>query len=154
MAPPRLFIGSSQKNLQVAQLLASCLEDIADVEVWNEGVFGLGYGFLETLLKKLEDYDFAAFILAPDDMTNSNDETKPAPRDNVLFESGLFMGVLGRDRVFLVYDETVTLKIPSDVAGVTLASYDGTRIDGDAEAAVRRACRLISDRVTESRYRH
>lgn len=56
------------------------------------------------------------FILAPDDMTFSKDETKPAPRDNVLFESGLFMGVLGRERVFLVYDQAVGLKIPSDLA--------------------------------------
>src|SRR5262245_2023788 len=65
------------------------------------------------------------------------------------------MGVLGRARVFLVYDEAVALKIPSDLSGITLASYDGTRIEGDdAAAAVRRACRLISDKVTELRFRH
>jgi hypothetical protein len=58
------------------------------------------------------------FILAPDDMTFSKDETKPAPRENVLFEHGLFMGVLGRERVFLVYDQAVGLKIPSDLAGI------------------------------------
>ncbi|HYH86349.1 MAG TPA: nucleotide-binding protein [Pyrinomonadaceae bacterium] len=155
MARPKLFIGSSQKNLRVAQILADSLEECAEVTIWNEGVFGLGYGFLETLVRKLEDYDFAAFILAPDDMTTSKDEAKPAPRDNVLFESGLFMGVLGRDRVFLVYDQTVGLKIPSDLAGVTLATYDGTRIDGDdAAAAIRKASRQISDRIKASRFPH
>jgi len=153
MAQPRLFIGSSQKNLRVAQLLASSLEEFADVDVWNEGVFGLGYGFLETLVKKLEDYDFAAFVLAPDDMTNSKDESKPAPRDNVLFESGLFMGVLGRDRVFLVYDPNVGLKIPSDLAGVTLATYDGSRLAGsEAKGAVRDAVLKISERINGSRF--
>lgn len=80
MAQPRLYIGSSQKNLRVAQLLASSLKDCAEVKVWNEGVFGLGQGFLETLVKTLEDYEFAAFILGPDDMTMSKDESKPAPR--------------------------------------------------------------------------
>lgn len=155
MALPKLFIGSSHTNLRVAQVLANNLEDVAEVTVWNEGVFGMGYGFLETLIKQLEDYDFAAFILAPDDMTTSKEQTRPAPRDNVLFESGLFMGVLGRDRVFLVHDETENIKIPSDFAGVTLATYDGKRIDSkDAAAAVREAVIAIGDRIKDSRFPH
>jgi hypothetical protein len=73
----------------------------------------------------------------------------------VLFESGLFMGVLGRDRVFLVYDETQDIKIPSDLAGVTLATFDGRRIDGkDAPAAVREAVIAIGDRIKDSRFPH
>ena len=152
MTQPKLFIGSSQKNVRVAQVLAERLEDCAEVRVWDEGVFGLGHGFLETLVKMLEDYDFAAFILASDDITTSKEETKPAPRDNVLFESGLFMGVLGRDRVFLVYDQSAGLKIPSDLSGVTLASYDGSRMDTDEVAAVRPAALRISDRIKASRF--
>lgn len=155
MTKPKLFIGSSKKNLRVAKVLAEGLEECANVKIWDEDVFGLNQGFLETLLRELSEYDFAVFILAPDDMTTSTDVTRPAPRDNVLFESGLFMGVLGRERVFLVYDETVELKIPSDLAGVTLASYDGSRIGGeDAAAAVRRPCRQISDSVTAARLPH
>lgn len=155
MALPKLFIGSSHANLRVAQVLANNLDQVAEVTVWNEGVFGMGYGFLETLVKKLEDYDFAAFVLAPDDVTTSKEQTRPAPRDNVLFESGLFMGVLGRDRVFLVYDQTEDIKIPSDLAGVTLATYDGKRIDGkDASAAVREAVVAIGDRIKDSRFPH
>jgi hypothetical protein len=155
MSQAKLLIGSSQKNLRVAHVLADALEDCADITVWDEGVFGLNQGFLETLLKKLEEYDFAVFILAPDDVTTSKDETKPSPRDNVLFESGLFMGVLGRERVFLVYDQAVELKIPSDLAGITLASYDGARMEGqDAAAAVRKARLLISDNIKASRFPH
>jgi hypothetical protein len=155
MSKPKLFIGSSQKNLRVANVLAEGLEEYAEARVWSEGVFGLNEGFLETLLKKLGEYDFAVFVLASDDLTMSKEESRPSPRDNVLFESGLFMGVLGRDRVFLVYDEAVGLKIPSDLAGVSLASYDGARIGGsDAAAAVRKACRLIGDSITASRFPH
>ena len=154
MAKPKLFIGSSQKNLRVAGVLAEALEESAQVRVWNEGVFGLNQGFLETLLKQLEEYDFAAFVLASDDLTTSADQSRPSPRDNVLFESGLFMGVLGRDRVFLVYDDAVRLKIPSDLAGLTLASYDGSRMVNEPQAAVRAACRKISDAITASRYPH
>src|SRR5262249_12394769 len=127
---PKLFIGSSLKNLGVVRSLEKGLEKCAAVTSWDkEGVFGLNQGFLETLLEKLEEFEFAVFVLAPDDITLGKDETKPSPRDNVLFESGLFMGVLGRKCVFLVYDEAVGLKIPSDLAGVTLAPYDGALLE-------------------------
>jgi hypothetical protein len=153
MSKPKLFIGSSLKNQEVAEVLKVKLKEYAEATVWNKGVFGLGYGVLETLLNMLEDFDFAVFILAPDDVTTSKDETKLAPRDNVLFESGLFMGVLGRDRVFLVYDQSAGIKIPSDLAGVALASYDGARIGGsEAKAAVSEAARLIGDRVRAPRF--
>lgn len=153
MAKPRLFIGSSQKNLRVAQLLASSLKECAQVDIWNQGFFGVGEGYLETLVKKLEDYDFAAFIIAADDITLGEHESRPAPRDNVLFESGLFMGVLGRDRVFLVVDRSAAdLKIPSDLAGITLAAYDGTRVAGNDKAAVLDAYLAISERIEASRF--
>ena len=153
MTKPKMFIGSSQRNLQVATLLAENLEPCAEVTVWNEGVFGLNQGYLESLLESLEKYDFAGFVLAPDDVTTSKGETAPSPRDNVLFESGLFLGALGRGRVFLISDQAVELKIPSDLAGVTLAFYDGSRIEGsDAAAAVRTACRVIRDKITASRF--
>ena len=45
MAKPKLFIGSSQKNLRVAGVLAEALEESAQVRVWNEGVFGLNQVF-------------------------------------------------------------------------------------------------------------
>jgi hypothetical protein len=154
MAQPKLFIGSSQKNLRVAKLLARALEECAQVIVWDEDVFGLTRGTLETLLNQLEEYDFAVFVLAPDDMTESKGETKPSPRDNVIFESGLFMGVLGRDRVFLVYDEAVPLKILSDLAGITLASYEGSRVGAEGTAAVRDAAERIRTAITADRYRH
>jgi predicted nucleotide-binding protein len=155
MSQPKLFIGSSQKNLRVAKIIAEGLEDCTDVTIWNEGVFGLNRGFFETILENPKDFDFAVFVLAPDDITTSKDVTKPSPRDNVLFEAGIFLGALGRERVFFVYDEVAEVKIPSDLAGITLAPYDGSRIeDVDARAAVREACRLISDEIGAKRFPH
>ncbi len=148
MSQPKVFVGSSKRNLRVAKVLGEGLEESAEVIIWDEGVFGLNRGILEELLNKLDEFDFAVLVLAPDDMTFSKDELRPSTRDNVLFECGLFMGRLGRDRVFIVYDESIELKIPSDLAGVTLAPYEGTRIEGsNAAAAVRKACRLISDAI-------
>ena len=45
-------------------------------------------------------------------------------RDNVLFELGLFMGKLTRYRTILVHPKVKDLKLPSDLQGLTLASYE------------------------------
>jgi hypothetical protein len=150
MALPKLFIGSSKKNIEITKILANALEsdNAIQVKVWDEDVFGLNEGFLETLLETIKEYEFAAFVLAGDDITTSNDESKPSPRDNVLFESGLFMGALGSNNVFLIYDQAIEVKIPSDFAGITLASYDGNRIN-EGEAAVRNASYQIRKKIRE-----
>jgi predicted nucleotide-binding protein len=49
MAKPKLFIGSSKTNIEVARLIAHRLErdGCAEVTIWDEGVFSLNQGFLE-----------------------------------------------------------------------------------------------------------
>lgn len=157
MLRPKVFIGSSKQNLRIATVLGEGLEEEAAVEVtiWDEGFFSLNRGILENLLDQLDQFDFAVLVLAPDDMTISKDQLSPSTRDNVLFECGLFMGRLGRDRVFIVYDESIDLKIPSDLAGVTLAPYDGNRASGPTPSvAVRKAVRLIGDEIKRPSLTH
>jgi len=154
MLKPKIFIGASKEDLLLARALANGLEECAVVKVWNEVVFEPNRGFLESLLEALTEYDFAAFILGSDDLTISRDESKPSPRDNVLFESGLFMGVLGRERVFLIYDRSAELKIPSDLSGVKIASYDGMAVAdlADAEGRLRKSCDLVAERIRKSTF--
>jgi hypothetical protein len=155
MARPKLFIGSSQANIAVARLVANRLEadGTADVTVWDEGVFSLNRGLLEKLLAILSEFDFAVLIWAPDDVTESKGASMASPRDNVIFECGLFMGAVGRERVFIVSDQSIALKIPSDLAGITLATYDGSRVGGnDGGAAVRLACDQITREIQKPRF--
>jgi hypothetical protein len=155
MSRPKVFVGSSEKNLKVAGLLAQALKKDAEVIIWNEGVFDLNRGVLEGLLSKLDEFDFAVLVWAADDMTLSNGQLSPSARDNVLFECGLFMGRLGRDRVFIVCDESAELRIPSDFAGVTLARFDGSRLAGsDAPSGIRKAGRLIGDAIRKQMFNH
>jgi hypothetical protein len=53
----------------------------------------------------------------------------------VIFEAGLFMGALGRRRVFMVSCRDDELALPSDFAGIAMARYN-RRSDGNLQAAV------------------
>jgi hypothetical protein len=71
----------------------------------------------------LEQFDFAVMVLSPDDLIETRGQSYASPRDNVLFELGLFMGKIGRSRVFIVHEEDANVKLPSDLAGITLSPY-------------------------------
>ena len=94
MAKPSLFIGSSTEGLEFARALRSLLAHDAEVTLWNEGFFSLGNTFIETLVNSLPRFDFAVLVMTPDDLVNSRNSESLGPRDNVLFELGLFMGRL------------------------------------------------------------
>src|SRR4249920_3776347 len=98
MDKPRIFLGSSGKQAKLLQALTRGLEDIADVEPWTTS-FNPGTTTLERLLELVHEVDFAAFVFAQDDRTSvSPPVSDPAgsgqasPRDNVVFEAGLFGG--------------------------------------------------------------
>jgi hypothetical protein len=133
---PTVFIGSSKEGIDVARAIRTQLDEVAEITIWNEGsVFTLGHGYLEALVNALPGFDFAILVLSADDSIESRGQTSLAPRDNVMFELGLFMGRLGRQRTFAICDESQKVKLPSDLAGVSLAEYRSRR-DGNLVAAV------------------
>lgn len=121
---PTVFIGSSTVGLPAAKALQVLLDSPCEVTVWSQGVFGLSDGTLESLVLALDEFDFAVLVLTTDDLAASPTPAKSASRDNVLFELGLFMGALGKSRTFIVYDRTSGLALPSDLAGVSAATYE------------------------------
>jgi Predicted nucleotide-binding protein containing TIR-like domain len=143
---PKIFIGSSREGLDIARAVELLLTPDAEVTLWNEGVFGLNYGTLESLVNKLSYFDFSILVLTPDDVTHSRGAEQNSPRDNVLLELGLFLGHLGRDRTFIVLDPDA-VKIPTDLAGVTLATYSSSRQDGNLTAALSPTCTIIRGHI-------
>lgn len=143
---PTLFIGSSTEGLPVAKALQLLLDRTLEVTVWSQGVFGLSQGTLESLVAAVNEYDFALLALTPDDLVTSRDTSAPAPRDNVLFELGLFMGAIGRQRTYLLYDRTAQLRLPSDLAGVFAATYE-PHVTGNLPAALGAAATQIEEHV-------
>jgi predicted Zn-dependent protease len=115
----------------------------AEVTVWDQGVFELSQTTMESLTKVLSENDFAVFVFSPDDLVRIRDVTASAVRDNVLFEFGLFIGKLGRERVFFILPSDGDLRIPTDLLGVTPGRYESTREDGSMQAATGSVCYQI-----------
>ena len=118
---PTVFVGSSSEALSVARKFKEVLEPDVEVVLWDEGLFELGEDTLSSLLKFVSVFDFGLFVLTPDDLVKSRKFRSPAPRDNVVFEMGLFMGALGRRRAFpvVVSPAKNRVKVPSDLLGNT-----------------------------------
>jgi hypothetical protein len=123
---PRVFVGSSSEGLPIAYKLQELLGDDYLVEVWNQGIFGLGSTTIEALEDAVTTFDFGVFIFTPDDEVVSRDVAKPSARDNVIFEAGMFVGKLGRKRALIVEPGSRAIVLPSDLASLTTARYDGS----------------------------
>jgi O-acetyl-ADP-ribose deacetylase (regulator of RNase III) len=143
---PRLFVGSSREGIDVCRAIQGELAEDCDVTVWDQDVFRLGHGALESLLDALDSSDAGVFVLRPDDVTVRRGESVSTVRDNVLFELGLFIGRLGRGRAFMVTPDDSELRMPSDLAGLTTAVYSADLFAGNhRRAAVGPACTRIRD---------
>jgi predicted nucleotide-binding protein len=142
---PTVFVGSSSEGVGIADHLQPALHAKVPCEVtlWTQGVFEASLYTMASLIGAARKYDLVA---TPDDTVASRDDTVFTPRDNVIFELGLFVGALGLDRVYLVTDETDGLKIPSDMNGVTRVRYR-RRQDGNMAAAVGPVALAIAPRI-------
>lgn len=132
---PRLFIGSSVEGLNIAYAIQQNLHHQAEIIVWDQGVFELSKTTIESLINILENSDFGIFVFSPDDDAMMRGEEKKVIRDNVLFELGLFIGKLGRNRSFFIVPENTTFHLPTDLLGITPGKYEVNRSDGSHQAA-------------------
>lgn len=139
---PHVFIGSSHEARAIAEAIqAGISDDTMVVKLWTDDLFEVSATNIESLEAVVRDFDIAILVLAPDDTLRSRGQTERAPRDNVIFELGLFMGALRRKRVFMVRPSqwptrppgvlglladwgARTLRIPTDLLGVAPLTYD------------------------------
>jgi predicted nucleotide-binding protein len=121
---PTLFIGSSSESLDIAFAAQENLEDRAQAIVWKQGLLELSKFLLESLLDTLDETDFGLFVFSADDMTRIRDQAMRTTRDNVIFELGLFIGRLGRERSFVIMPNDIPeLHLPTDLMGVNTATF-------------------------------
>ncbi len=127
MRKKRIFIGSSSEELKLAQSAKTILERDFEVTLWNDNVwdtsvFKINNNFLNDLLRASLQFDFGLLIGSTDDLVEYRGDIVLQPRDNVLFELGLFIGRLGLSKCAFVIDKE--LKVLSDISGISLARYE------------------------------
>ena len=145
MEKPRIFLGSSGKQAKLLAALTRGLEEVAHVEPWTT-VFSPGTTTLGRLLELTREVDFAAFVFAQDDWTAvdpSAEAGQASPRDNVVFEAGLFGGVLGMRRTFILHANGS--KLPSDLLGLTCVRYAETVTPAEMKAVNQKLKQAIED---------
>lgn len=145
---PRIFIGSSVEGLNVAYAIQNNLMHRAEVTVWDQGVFNLSQSALESLVELLDRMDFGVFVFTPDDLVTIRGEENRIVRDNVLFELGLFVGRLGRQRSFILRSSQGELRLPTDLLGINPATYEADRSDGNMRAATGPASNEIREIIS------
>jgi prolyl-tRNA editing enzyme YbaK/EbsC (Cys-tRNA(Pro) deacylase) len=124
---PRIFVGSSTEGASVDRHVRAILEDL-NVEVigWREA-FHAGDHPLDVLLETARSVDGALLIATPDDQGVLRGQERLTPRDNVLFELGVFISQLGKHRAAIVLAPSPNgdaAQLPSDLHGITVLLFE------------------------------
>jgi hypothetical protein len=127
MQNPKLFIGSSSEELSLARRAKDFLSPQFDVTIWEEkavdrAVFRINQNFFFELLTASLKFDFGLLIGTADDKVVVRGKEVMAPRDNILFELGLFTGRLGVNNCAFLVDKNIN--VFSDMTGVSLVTFD------------------------------
>ncbi len=85
-----------------------------------------------TIIEKFEDYSDvggAICLFTADDIGKAKNDCadNPRARQNVVLETGYFMGKLGRNHIVILADNGV--EMPSDLSGVVYTNTDSWKID-------------------------
>ncbi len=121
---PLIFVASSSEQWPVARAIAELLAEPQEwtVRVWDSQ-FAFTDVYIESLEKALDAADFAVIVMTGDDAATVRENRVVLPRDNVIFELGLFIGRLGRERCAFFVDHDSKTQLASDLSGVKAAEY-------------------------------
>ncbi len=142
---PRIFIASSTEFVGYAHAVHMFLNNkYAHTKLW-ESTMQPGDYTLPSLYKTFHEYDFGIFIFSPDDVVQIREKIYKTTRDNVLFEFGLFLGINGLENAFILTPDEYLAegRIPSDLFGITISTFDSKRNKDEHIDAISSSCLSI-----------
>lgn len=152
MKKTSVFIASSVESLDIAKSVQENLEYSTYATIWSQAFFELSRSAIDSLVDKLNNFDFSIFIFSPDDVSIIREKEHLVIRDNVIFELGLFIGYLGKERCFIIQPRNQSIHIPTDILAITSASYDENH--PNLTASLGPACSKIEKRINELSFFH
>ncbi len=136
MEKPIVFLGSSGKGFEIASAIETQITNVCIVKKWSNE-FEPGLTNIENLFIQLENCDFAIMVFTPDDNLEIKGKEVVSARDNVIFELGLFMGKVGRERAYIVRPKNNdNFHLPTDLSGINYIPYDENRESNASKTSV------------------
>lgn len=127
MSKLRVFVGSSLEASDEDKLVRRILEDNGIEPITWKNVFNVGEFSLDSLINISEKVHGAIIISTPDDKVWYRGTEIFAPRDNILFEMGLFIKALGAKHVALIFCKDFdgkSPKMPTDINGMNVIFFE------------------------------
>ncbi len=157
-SPVNVFLAYATEDEIVANAAKDAIEGYAgtkkDIKIyvmpWTLSP-KVGKSILENVLSKMNECLFGVFLLTPVDENRSGDVRRLIARDNVVLETGLFIGARGVDNTFMLLPEKYDVT-PSDLQGIIGIKYDYDKVAGiqtsdGRKDAIRQACDYIVDNI-------
>ena len=138
-----MFIGSSSESSKYLIKIEKLLKNIVEINAWNKRVFDPAFGnYLSDIIKGIEKSNCALFVFASDDKRVMRGKKENVTRDNVVFETGIAIGLLGKQRVFIIAEKDSVL--PRDLDGLTVF-----KIYPDATGSFEESLKFETNRLKE-----
>lgn len=127
-----VFIGSSGKQLLTAiaiiHELSTSLRNY-DVTFIDWDTYFRNYSkpnrsFWDVIESAIEECEAAIMLWAGDDQISIGTNSHVITRDNVILETGAFLGKRGRDNVFILFDNSPNYHHPTDLKGLCAFPYN------------------------------
>jgi hypothetical protein len=158
------FVASSSEQISTAEKVADAIraadqgdgQSRLDVQPWSDGIFDFSSAYIESLERELDKADFAVVILTGTDIANVRRSEVNLPRDNVIFELGMFIGRLGRNRCFFFVDGDSKTRIASDLSGVKpVEFFEDCATEAAGRPSLKSQARKVMEQMVgqEARYK-
>ncbi len=144
----RVFIGTTIEQKDAIPVLVRHLKRAGfEVLPWLTA-FKPGEYNLEALFRAVTETDAAVFLMTLDDKRWFRGKKDDTPRDNLIFEAGLWMSKYGRRRVFLVVPlrPSQKLGLPTDLSGLTVPTSKlraGGRVAKSLDGVAKTICKNL-----------
>jgi CAP12/Pycsar effector protein, TIR domain len=128
----KVFFVSSERAAPIVARLINQLDDLIEAVPWNS-TEGLRHSreWLDELLARASDCDFVFVLLTRDDQKFERDksgefrkDSQLAPRPNVIFELGLFIGAFRVPNNCFVLSSVHPSQLPSDFYGRKVETFE------------------------------
>ncbi len=150
MGKSKIFIASSDTAFCIAEKLRDELAtEYCEAYLWKDAIRAdAGQTRIEALERLAKKYDFAVIIFTKADMIVKQPLADLSGRDNCVFEAGLFMGVVGRNRCFFL-SSVEKGDLPSDLEGILFFKFSepGNLTDRDS---CKRAIQSVSSDIKDT----